>query len=374
MSSSARVPDLEKIRKVIRTCPLIDNHAHNLLLHDRPEQASFLSITSEARGEALNDAVNSLAHIRAASQLQELYSAESQDWDSILSARKECMDKRHHELMTNCFKDCHTILMDDGLDQDTVHPYEWHDQFTTGRTHRIMRIEALAEDILRSEIASFDELSNFDAIFKARIKKALNSTHVAGFKSVICYRTGLAIDEETEYPESSLRKCLAEAKKDRHGFRIFDKSLNDWIVLTTLDYIATHEHPKPIQFHTGLGDNDLSLSLADPSHLQSVIHHFPQVPFVLLHSSYPFTRSAGYLAALYKNAFLDIGLVFPMLSREGQEAVLRQALELVPSNKILWSTDGHWFAETYYLANRQFKEALETVSPHSRCLLILTAL
>lgn len=79
---------------------------------------------------------------------------------------------------------------------------------------------------------------------------------------------------------------------------------------------------------------------------------------MLLHSSYPYTREAGYLATVYKNVYLDIGEVFPMVSRDGQEKIVRQALELTPTSKILWSTDGHHFPETYWTANIQGREAL----------------
>jgi hypothetical protein len=37
-------------------------------------------------------------------------------------------------------------------------------------------------------------------------------------------------------------------------------------------------------------------------------------------------------------------------------------LEITPVNRLLWSTDGHFFPETYWLANKQFRQALETVS------------
>jgi hypothetical protein len=33
----------------------------------------------------------------------------------------------------------------------------------------------------------------------------------------------------------------------------------------------------------------------------------------------------------------------------------------VPGSKLLYSTDGHWFPETYWLANRQFREVLEEI-------------
>jgi predicted TIM-barrel fold metal-dependent hydrolase len=81
----------------------------------------------------------------------------------------------------------------------------------------------------------------------------------------------------------------------------------------------------------------------------------------LLHSSYPYTQEAGYLATVYHNVYLDIGEVFPMVSQNGQETIVRQALELTPMSKILWSTDGHLQAETYWLANVQGREALEKI-------------
>jgi glutamine synthetase len=95
--------------------------------------------------------------------------------------------------------------------------------------------------------------------------------------------------------------------------------------------------------------------------MQPFIEEHPKLPIVLLHASYPFTREAGYLASVYENVYLDVGEVFPMVSREGQERVIAHALELCPSVKLLWSTDGHWFPETYLLAVIQVREALERV-------------
>lgn len=101
--------------------------------------------------------------------------------------------------------------------------------------------------------------------------------------------------------------------------------------------------------------------LVDTSYLQRLIHVFPDVPVVLLHASYPYTREAGYLATVYPNVYLDFGLVFPMLSKHGQKSVVRQMLELTPYSKLLWSSDGHWFPESFVLAALQTREALGEV-------------
>ena len=72
--------------------------------------------------------------------------------------------------------------------------------------------------------------------------------------------------------------------------------------------------------------------------MQPLIEAYPSTRIVLLHSSYPYTREAGYLTAMYDNVFLDFGEIFPFVSPDGQREVLRQALELAPTNKIMWSS------------------------------------
>src|SRR5687768_13216425 len=74
----------------------------------------------------------------------------------------------------------------------------------------------------------------------------------------------------------------------------------------------------------GFGDNDLDLLLANPLHLRPLIEKFPDVKIVLLHSSYPYTREAGYLVSVYNNVYVDFGLVFPQLSPAGQLNNLKQ--------------------------------------------------
>lgn len=64
-----------------------------------------------------------------------------------------------------------------------------------------------------------------------------------------------------------------------------------------------------MQFHTGLGDEDITLRISSPSHLQPLIKTYPNSIFVLLHSSYPYTREAGYLTSVYRNVYLDFGEV-----------------------------------------------------------------
>lgn len=103
--------------------------------------------------------------------------------------------------------------------------------------------------------------------------------------------------------------------------------------------IVFTEYLSKVQFHTGLGDPSLILSLSTPSLLQPLIRSYPNTKLVLLHASYPFTKEAGYLAAMYSNVYLDFGEVFPQVSAGGQRRILGECLELCPSNKLMWSSE-----------------------------------
>lgn len=375
---------IEDVRRVIRTTPIIDNHAHNLLQLEQLKQEDFLSATSEATGEALRDHVTALPHLRAARQLRHLYGlAKNANWKSIAARRQELLDQNASDLIKKCLAGTHTILIDDGL-VGTFHPYNWHDQFVAAPCKRIVRIEAVASEILYGmhkagklpigialadgEACSLAWIA-FISAFEEAMVTYLEDDEVVGFKSVICYRTGLdiKIGSDIEVSETALRSFTRHflphcAEKQ---FRVQTKGMNDALVISICKLIqaAIRQNgvAKPLQFHTGLGDNDISLLDSNPAVMQDFLRTFPDVPIVLLHSSYPYTREAGYLATVYQNVYLDLGEVFPQVSRDGQEQIIRQALELTPTSKLLWSTDGHHFPETYYLANIQGRSALDKV-------------
>lgn len=50
-----------------------------------------------------------------------------------------------------------------------------------------------------------------------------------------------------------------------------------------------------------------------------------------------------------------------MISQSGQEAVIEQGLELGPSTKLMWSTDGYLLGERYFLAVKQLRDVLKII-------------
>jgi hypothetical protein len=252
----------------------------------------------------LKDSIHGLAHHRAVQQLSKLYGCEP-TWEAIKRYR---IASGFDTYAKKCFEasgiEC--ILMDDLLvpnDKVTL-PYSEHDKFTKGNTRRIVRVEALAEKVAKTMTVA--DVRAFVQSYLKLLVQSAKDPNVVGFKTVICYRTGLDIDITIKERLDSRSEAFLEyiQNGNRTGsFRLNSKPLNDMI--TNLALQISGEYGKPIQFHTGLGDNDMRLLKANPAYMQNLIEAYPKAKFVLLHSSYPYTREAGYLTAMYDNVYLD---------------------------------------------------------------------
>lgn len=361
------------VARAVRLTPVIDHHAHPLLKPEFVGRHPLLSIVSEAHGDALEAATSTFAYHRAVKQLAAVLGCAS-TWESVVSAIEQRRNEDYNAWVAKCFHGIETVLLDDGLDNaDDAFAYSQHNQFTRSKCHRIVRIEVIAAEIINRHVLAFDASQPLDNVFDkileefdTQVKQALSDPEVVGFKSVICYRTGLDMSEVVDI--AAARKSLSDivtsfAASGRRFHRLQHAGLSDLFPHRTAVHIRDFAKGfrKPIQFHTGLGDNDITLTKSSPAHLQEFIRTYPTVPIILLHSGYPCMRDTAYLAAMYANVYADIGEVFPFISRDGQESVIREIFELCPSSKVLWSTDGHWFPETYLLAVTQVREVLETV-------------
>jgi hypothetical protein len=266
-------------------------------------------IVSEAGGTALTHATTGLAHLQAVQQLSKLYQCE-QSWESIKRYRIAAGFDKFTE---QCFKasgiEC--ILMDDlfSSPNKVSIPYTWHDKLTTSKTRRIVRVESLAEQVAQSIDTA--DIRRFIQQYLKLLVEAARDPDVAGFKSVICYRTGLDIEitmkERLDSRSEVFFDYIVNGKKTG-DWRLASKPLNDMIANIAVQ--ISGEYGKPIQFHTGLGDKDIRLVKANPAYMQNLIEAYPKAKIVLLHSSYPYTREAGYLATVYDNVYLDSKILY----------------------------------------------------------------
>ncbi|XBJ23829.1 hypothetical protein VPH35_001851 [Triticum aestivum] len=326
-----------ELRRAVEETPAVDAHAHNLV--DTASSLPFLRCFSEADGDALAFAPHSLSFKRSIKDIAALYGCEA-SLDKVEEFRKA---QGLSSISSKCFQAANisAILVDDGLAFDKMLELEAHKEFvpTVGR---VLRIEWLAETIINDD--SFSGSS---------------WTKIVGLKSIAAYRSGLEIDpcvSKTD-AEDGLRKELT----GQRPLRITNKSLIDYLFTRSLD-IAVQCH-LPMQIHTGFGDKDLDLRKCNPLHLRAVLEdeRFTKCQLVLLHASYPYSKEASYLASVYSQVYLDFGLAIPKLSVQGMVSSLKELLELAPINKVMFSSDGYAFPETYYLGSRRARDVVYRV-------------
>jgi len=247
------------------------------------------------------------------------------------------------------------LLVDHGyLTDDTWPPSELATRLPC-RVLPILRLETLAQElIVRHE--TFDAMLDS---YSATVEGARMDGYV-GLKSIIAYRTGLAVQPTPRGDAAAAFSPVKELARRAGRVRLAAKPLNDYLLLRALE--IAERQAMPVQIHTGFGDADLDLREANPLHLRPLFEsgRYPNVPFVLLHASYPYVRELGYLAAIYANVYADVGLAIPHLAAE-IPVMLRQLLGLAPSTKVVYSSDASQIPELFWLAARWGRRGLATV-------------
>ncbi len=331
----------------------IDQHAHNLLTPSAAARYPYPAAFTEGYDADIVNyhARHSLFYRRSLREISELLGCEPEE-EAILEHRTQLGLEK---LTQQCFEasKLKAIFLDDGFLADEILPVEWHEQFVP--VQRILRLEYLAENLISQE-------DNFET-FLERFRSAIDPppVGVVGLKSIAAYRTGL--DIQHLIPNDFVKRSFYGLKQNPHSqpLRLADKPLIDFLMTQALEIAAKHRIP--VQFHTGFGDPDLDLRLANPLYLRSLLEdkQFCNAPIVLLHASYPYTREAGYLASVYPQVYLDFGLAVPFLSVAGMRSTVQQLLELAPTSKLMYSSDAHNIPELYYLGAKWGREMLGQV-------------
>ncbi|XP_024990588.1 protein fluG isoform X1 [Cynara cardunculus var. scolymus] len=351
-----------ELRRAVETTELVDAHAHNIVALD--STVPFLSCFSEASGKALSFVPSTLNFKRSLRDIAELYGSES----SLQGVQEYRSSSGIEKISNMCFKAAgiSTLLIDDGFMLEKMLSIEQHSDIVPF-VGRILRIEHLAEEILDEGIRNGKSwtLDTFTDSFIGRLKSyavtvgTKDVAKVVGLKSIAAYRSGLEIN--TNITRKEAEEGLAEVLLAGNPVRIINKNLIDYIFVHSLEVALLFDWP--IQIHTGFGDKDLDLRQANPLHLRNLLEddRFLDCRIVLLHASYPFSREASYLASIYTQVYLDFGLAVPKLSVHGMISSVKELLELAPLKKVMFSTDGCAFPETFYLGAKRAREVVFSV-------------
>jgi hypothetical protein len=89
-------------------------------------------------------------------------------------------------------------------------------------------------------------LTSFSGTLRERLVESAKDPNVAGFKSVVCYRTGLDVSAVADPAAEAAALFSIYHQHPQSGIpplRLADKPLNDLIVRTTLEVAAEHNKP-----------------------------------------------------------------------------------------------------------------------------------
>jgi predicted TIM-barrel fold metal-dependent hydrolase len=265
--------------------------------------------------------------------------------ETVLAARQTLGD---HNLIQRCLQDAHfeALCIDKGYPpQSQIVPDSELSTLAGCRIVPMLRVELVMQDL----IAELDTLDEVVEKLKVQLQDIRAQGYVA-LKSIAAYRTGLAIQT---WSNEDVTTAFAAARKEvqEHGsIRLGYKPLLDTLLHVVFEEAAKQEFP--IQFHTGYGDTDADMLLANPLNLRAVFERkeYRGMPVVLLHESYPYTRQGAYLAAVYENAYLDLSYGIPFLGYSEMLEFTRAAFDVAPYSKLLYSSDGVGMPELHWLS------------------------
>jgi predicted TIM-barrel fold metal-dependent hydrolase len=239
-------------------------------------------------------------------------------------------------------------LIETGYRGDEIHGVEGMAQISAAKVSEVIRLETVAEKLALTGVSA----KNFAQEFVSALKEA--TKNAVGIKSIVAYRIGLDFDpsrpSDSEV-EAAASKWLAEVDSTKKA-RIADPVLMRFLLW------AGSDTRLPFQFHIGFGDPDLYLHKCDPLLMTDFIRQMEKidVPVMLLHT-YPFTRNAGYLAQMFRNVYLDVGLAVNYAGTRS-EAIIAESIELAPFHKILFSSDAWGLPELTFCGSVLFRKGL----------------
>jgi predicted TIM-barrel fold metal-dependent hydrolase len=328
--------------------PLVDHHCHGLVRRDleRPEFEAMLTEATgpSALGGSLFDSQIGFAVRRWCAPVLDLPAHAPAD--EYLARRAELgAEEVNRRLMAAT--GTQTFLVDTGYLPEPITTPDELAGLTGGRAREIVRLEAVAQDVLASTGAGE---------FAGRFRDALarRCAGAAGVKSIAAYRVGLELEgaRPTDAEVTAAAGRLLTAVAQGAALRIADPVLHRFLIWTGIDLSM------PVQFHVGYGDAEVDLHRGDPLLLTDLLRATESagVPILLLHN-YPFHRNAGFLAQVFGHVFVDVGLATHNVGHRAP-AVLGELLELAPFGKVLFSSDAFGLAELYLLGTVLFRRGL----------------
>ena len=248
------------------------------------------------------------------------------------------------------------LLVDTGAGGDQVVEVAELERAANRPVHEIVRLEALASELLAPGAPTARSLARFLGGFEERVGTAMERGAVA-LKSIAAHRGGLWLF--TESTQADRRRAFAGLDKAAQAARFDDPVLLPFLVRRAAELAASRQ--VPLQFHTGIGDEDVYLPHADPGLLWPMLRdpRTEDCPVVLL-GCYPYVGAAAHLAGTYPQVHMDlspaVSLAEPIAAR-----LVSEALGLCPPGKLLAGSGGRAYPESHWWGATVWRRALARV-------------
>ena len=329
--------------------PVVDVHCHPLLADPWSVSAdAFLDRFSEGRAGTMREHVPHTVYFQKAMADLARRLGTAPSIDAVLARRGERGAALGPEAVAA--GRLRALLVDTGYPPDAMSLDEMRTVMPCA-IHEIFRTETCAERLLGEGLAYKD----FRERYRGELTRA--SERCVGLKSIIAYRSGLAVRRwSPAESEAAYREVVARVQRGGSA-RLTEKPLLDALFEVTLEVCV--RTGRPLQVHSGFGDPDIDMLAANPLLLRSIVEDpaYAGLRLVLLHMAWPYHREAAFMTAVWPQVHLDISLALPFL---GPAAVppLIDILGMAPASKVLYGSDVGGLPELFAMTADWGRESL----------------
>ena len=339
--------------------PAIDGHCHPFTadLRQLTEEQMRDIIMFRQEGGSAPQAVDTLTAHQFLRDVSDFLGCDP-TFKSVVETRNRLAAVDYAAFTERCFADAGV----EALIPDTGYPW-WKkvtiDDFaqvvTKRRLYEVFRAESAFTT--RSGVYFVDRTLDFDSYietFRTTLVDAVKNRGCVGLKTVIAYRTGLAVRLVT--PTEARAAYAQDLDTDLQA----QKTIRDYlfkIIARTAGELGV-----PMVIHTGFtaltkpwsygNPTDLSPILTDPDLKDTIFH--------LLHGGFPWTTAIGYMAANHPNVYVDLSEFNPAASIH-IERYLEEIFAFAPLSKLTFGTDGVAIPEWFWYATMLGRRALGNI-------------
>jgi predicted TIM-barrel fold metal-dependent hydrolase len=339
--------------------PVTDAHCHPFTSeHQQLTEQQLVNILmfrleGGAAPEAA-DTITTLLFLREAAELLDC----SPTVEDVVAARNEQAARDYPGYISHLFSEAgiQALLPDTGYPYWTTVTIDDYSELVTRQAlYEVFRVESVfstRNGIYMSE--GTIDFAEYLERFRAACFAAVNERGCVGLKTVIAYRTGLAI-----LPVSYKEAKAAYSSNTDIDLRA-QKTVRDYLFKVTAQLAA--ELGVPMVIHTGFTALTKPWSFGNPTDLVPILTDpdLTETTFVLLHGGYPWTSAAGYIATNHPNVYVDLS-EFNHATSFGVERQFEEILQFAPFTKLTFGSDGVGIPELNWYATVLAKRALGNI-------------